>query len=160
MPRSAADLLPLRRRFAAWPGGARLFDRLIGFTIPYTGSIRPRIVELEPGRATVELRDRRRVRNHLDSIHAVALANAAELTTGLALHAGMAPGMRAILVELTVEYRKKARGTLRSAATTEPVTSQEEREIVVEATVRDAAGDVVAVGRGRWKVGAATPPRS
>jgi len=160
MSRTAANLLPLRRRLAAWPGGTWLFDRVLASTIPYTGTIRPRILELEPGRAVVELRDRRRVRNHLRSIHAIALANLAELTTGLALHAGMDPGIRAILVELTVEYRKKARGTLRSEATTQPVTSPEEREIAVEATVRDAAGDVVTVSRARWKVGPGDPSRS
>ncbi|MDJ0835171.1 MAG: DUF4442 domain-containing protein [Acidobacteriota bacterium] len=79
------------------PGGPWLFSRFIGFVVPYTGTIRSKILELQPGFARVALNDRRRVRNHLKSVHAIALMNLGEFSTGVALMAQLSDRSRAIL---------------------------------------------------------------
>ena len=84
----------------------------VGRTAPYTGTVGARITDLTPGYARAELRDRRKVRNHLNSIHAVALANLTELAGSLSIIASMHPDTRMIPVKLETEYVKKARGTL------------------------------------------------
>ena len=137
------------------PSGDRLFSWALGRMVPYSGSIGAVVRDLAPGRARVELADRRRVRNHLDSIHAVALMNLAELSTGLALNTGLPDDARAILVRLTIDYVKKARGTLTSECAVDVPTGAERREVAVSAVVRDAAGDVVARAEARWLVGPA-----
>lgn len=140
-------------RFRKLPFGDRLFSWALGRMVPYSGSIGAVVRELSPGRARVELADRRKVRNHLGSIHAVALMNLAELSTGLALNTGLPDDARGILVRLTIEYVKKARGTLTSECSVEAPKTNERREVDVEAVIRDASGDVVAQAAARWLVG-------
>lgn len=151
------QLLDLWRRLKPWPGGRRLFSFLLGRKARYTGSIAPRVLELGPGHARVAMRDRAAVRNHLRSIHAIALMNLAEVASGLATIAALPPGARGILAGLTIEYLKKARGPLVASCDTVVDYTGERRELAVEALVHDAAGDLVARATARWLVGPETP---
>jgi acyl-coenzyme A thioesterase PaaI-like protein len=98
--------------------------------------------------------DRRVVRNHLNSIHAVALVNLAEVVGGLAMLTGLPPDMRGIVTGLSIEYKKKARGRLTAESTVPPLESSVDTELDILSAVRDSAGDVVAEMRVRWRVGA------
>ncbi|NCN25958.1 DUF4442 domain-containing protein [bacterium] len=136
------------------PAGALLFSRVLGRLIPYTGTIPFKIVSLEPGFAQITMKDCRRVRNHLDCIHAMALANLAELTSGLALTTGLTKKHRAILVGYEITYHKKARGQLlaesRFDSKSLPIdTSSEQR---VEVSLKNKDNDVVCKATALWKV--------
>jgi acyl-coenzyme A thioesterase PaaI-like protein len=148
-----AALLAAWRRLAPLPGGPRLFSWYVGRMAPYSGSMGARVQALEPGYAVIALRDRRRVRNHLASIHAIALANLGELTTGLAMTSALPPTVRGIPIRLEIDYVKKARGVLtaESRCAVPPVTGEVEHQ--AEADIRDPTGDVVARVRVRWRLG-------
>ena len=130
-----------------------LFSFMVGRTVPYTGSIGARVVHLEPGLARVQLPDRRRVRNHLRSVHAIALANVGEFSTGLAALTALPDGYRSILTGIDVRYVKKARGTLTAEARFMPHAIEGDTDIVVEGEIRDAECDTVATVRALWRVG-------
>jgi uncharacterized protein (TIGR00369 family) len=135
------------------PGGKRVFSRLVGTAAPYTGTLGGQVEELREGYARVRLRDRRRVRNHLDSIHAIALMNLVEMATGLAFTYSLPANARAILTGLSIDYLKKARGTLTAECRCEVPETSERREVTIEGEIRNAQGIVVARAQARWLVG-------
>lgn len=135
------------------PAGKWIFSKILAFTIPYTGSIGAQVDYLVPGHSRVHLTDRRRVRNHLNSVHAIALANLAELSTGLAVLSGMPTDYNGILVGLNVEYSKKARGKLIAECQCEVPKFDERTEVPVITTITDTAGDVVTTATARWLIG-------
>ena len=147
------QLLGLWRRLAPLPGGRWLFGRLLAWGIPYSGSIGAKVRILEPGHCILLLRERRAIRNHLRSIHAVAITNAGELASGLAMTTALPAGTRAIVTKLSTEYLKKARGTIvvecRVAEVPHPKVPM---DVLVEAILTDGAGDIVARVQAQWKV--------
>jgi acyl-coenzyme A thioesterase PaaI-like protein len=146
------------RRLRRLPGGRWVFSRLIGTLIPYTGTVRPLVLELEPGFARIAMRDRRRVRNHLGSVHAIALANLAEMTSGLALTVGLPDAVRGIVRRITIEYEKKARGTLIAECRCDLPPIVGRMEFPVTAVVRDASGSTVATATVLWLLEARSAP--
>lgn len=145
-------LLRLWQRLRPLPGGRLLFSRLLGILVPYSGTIRAGVTTLEEGHAEVSLRDRRRVRNHLASVHAVALVNLGELAGGLAVVTALPPDVRGIPVRLDTEYLRKARGTLHAVGRFVPPPVDEGGEAIVQVPIRDATGEIVARVTATWSL--------
>jgi acyl-coenzyme A thioesterase PaaI-like protein len=140
-------------RLSRWPGGRRVFSRLVGLAAPYTGTIRARVVHLERGRSEVLMADRPGLRNHLRSVHAVALANLAELTGNVALAYSMPDDARFIVAGMDLRYLKKARGPITGKCTCPIPTSSARVEYEVPVTLHDATGDVVVTATLKTLVG-------
>jgi len=146
-------LLQLWRRLRPLPGGRWMFARIFAWLVPYSGSVRPRILVLEPGHAEVEIPDRRANRQHLGSIHAIALLNVAEQASGLAMLSGLPDGMRGIVTQISIQYLKKARGAIRAVSHVVAPTITGDVEFDVTADCFDRAGDLVARATVRWRLG-------
>jgi acyl-coenzyme A thioesterase PaaI-like protein len=138
-------LIKTFRRLAGFPLGRWLFGRVVCFRAPYFATISPRFEVLEHGRCEISIRDRRRVHNHIGTVHAIALCNLAELAAGVMTEASLPPGMRWIPRGMTVEYRKQAIGTMHAVAQPDGplVESSEAYELPVRVEVRDDGGSEV-----------------
>lgn len=137
-------------RLSRLPFGRTLFSIMLGRMAPYTGTMGARVVELSPGHSKWVMRDRRRVRNHLNSVHAVALVNLAEVSSGTAMLMALPAGTRGIVTGLAVEYVKKARGTLTAECNCSVPAFEGETRYDVRSVITDASGDVVARGTVTW----------
>jgi len=148
-----ARLQRLWQRLQPLPGGTWLFSRILGWVIPYTGTIGANVKVLEPGFAQIHLHEHRRVRNHLHSVHALALANLGEVASGLAMLGTLPAGTRGIPTRLSTEYFKKARGHLIAESHCTPPSVTEDIDFEVFADIKDADGDVVARTTVNWRLG-------
>jgi len=141
-------------RLKPLPAGRLLFSLALGWLAPYSGSVGARVEEIRPGYARVSIKDRRRLRNHLRSMHAIALINLGELATGLAALSTLSADMRGIVLDIKAEYLKKARGRITAIAEFElPQPLQDDTACKVEACLQDQSGETVARVRATWLIG-------
>ncbi|MDH5217459.1 MAG: DUF4442 domain-containing protein [Gammaproteobacteria bacterium] len=136
-----------------FPGGKWIFSKIVGRTAPYSGSIGARILDMKPGLVHVGLRDRKAVRNHLNSIHAIALANLGEIASGLAVICSLPPNVRGIVTNIQIEYKKKARGYLIAEGRASVSQINGDTDLQVSAEIKDQDSDIVAIVTVDWRLG-------
>jgi acyl-coenzyme A thioesterase PaaI-like protein len=139
----ALSALKAFQRLGGSAPGRWLFTRLVCLQAPYFGTLGPLVEELAPGRCVATIRDRRRVRNHIGTVHAIALCNLAELTAGLATDVSIPASMRWIPKGMTVRYLRKAKGTMTATCTVPTATDGVGQDLVAHVDVRDPLGEVV-----------------
>ncbi len=127
------------------PFGRAIVSRIVGFAAPYAAGIGARIESLESGRARVSIPDRRKVRNHLKSIHAMAMANLAELTANMAVLYSLPVDMRMIVTDFAIRYEKKARGPLTAVCEAPSLLQPVAGRVELQVAVYNARGERVAV---------------
>lgn len=113
-------VLPLYRSLAGRPFGKAVFSRLFSFKAPYFGTVRPRFVELRPNYAELRIRKRRRVQNHIGTVHVIAIANGLEAAMGALAEASIPPGRRWIPKGMNLEYTALASSDITCVAETDP----------------------------------------
>ena len=114
-----SQVLTLWNKTSALPQGKRVFSFLFGQKAPYFASIRPRFVSIEPNRAELLIPKRRRVHNHLKTVHAIALCNGLEAAMGALAEATIPADKRWIPKGMTVSYTAKASGDITCVAETD-----------------------------------------
>ena len=113
-------VLDLWRKTSALPLGNRVFSVAFSRKAPYFASIRPRFTVIEPNRAELVIRKRRRVHNHLATVHAIALCNGLEAAMGALAEATVPRDRRWIPKGMEVAYTAKATTDITCIAETDP----------------------------------------
>lgn len=140
------------------PGGLgpRALGLAAGLLVPHAARMGFRIDHLSKKSVAVTMPDKRSNRNHLKSLHAMALAHLGEFTTGLMLLYAISPdGYRTILTHYEIEFLKKARGPITGRATLPklPKGKLDKKSLKVVAEMTDRDGNVVAKTTSTWRVG-------
>lgn len=120
--------------------GPAAFSNLACQMAPYFSTISPEIAELKPGHAVVNVPFRKEITNHLASVHAIALCNAAELAGGMMTDASIPSGAKWIPKGMTVEYLAKAKSSIRAVAHGSEIDWETAGDKIVPVDVFDEAG--------------------
>jgi acyl-coenzyme A thioesterase PaaI-like protein len=136
--------LKLYNKLTRYPLGRWLFTRLICFKAPYFGSISPRFELLEVGKAVVSMPRKRAVKNHIGTIHAIALCNLAEMIAGTLIEVSLPKTMRWIPKGMTVRYTKKsAFARVTGTGILPPLQGEVAQDVIIPVVVRGTDGTVV-----------------
>ena len=117
---SMPAVLTLWNKLSALPQGERLFSLVFSRKAPYFATIRPRFTVVEPNRAELVIGKRRRVHNHIGTVHAIALCNGLEAAMGALAESTIPRGKRWIPKGMEVAYTAKADSDITCIAETDP----------------------------------------
>lgn len=140
---SKSPLLKLWKKHGKSPFGRWFVSKAVCFMAPYFSTIKPRFVTVEPGHIEITFKKRRAVHNHIKTVHAIAMCNAAELAGGTCLDVSLHGDFRWIPVGMQVQYLKMAKTDLRAVCKIEKYDWQEAQDVIMPVDVIDAHGDIV-----------------
>lgn len=137
---SKSPLLAMWKRLGGTAVGRWVVGKGFCFIAPYFGSIKPQFVEVKPGHVEIKVKNRRSVRNHLKSVHAIAMCNAAELVGGSCMEVSLNGNYRWIPSKMTVYYQKMAKTDIRAICKIDDWSWEEKRDVVMPVSIYDDHG--------------------
>ena len=137
------NILKVYDRLQQYPLGKVLFTKAVCHQAPYFSTIRPLITDLRANYCEVQIKKRRSVTNHINTVHAIAMCNMAELAGGLMTDVSIPKGARWIPAGMTVQYIKKAKTDLTAVADASDIDLSVTGNVVIPVDVKDTNGDIV-----------------
>ncbi|GAA3965978.1 DUF4442 domain-containing protein [Allohahella marinimesophila] len=150
-------------RINGLPGFARsraltlFFNRLV----KYAGTSGTVVEKLTTEHCIVTLKNRKRVQNHIGSVHAVACALIAESATGFVVGMNVPDDKVPVIKSMNIDYVKRAKGDMRAearltAAQIQAMKTEDKGEAVINVVITDAEGKSPLIAKMVW---AWTPKR-
>ncbi len=146
-------VLKLQAKMAKWPFGKLLFSKSVARMAPYFITINPYIEELKHNYIRVSMKKRRKVHNHLKTVHAIAMCNLCEFAAGICMESSIPKNRRWIPAGMTVAYLKKAKTNLIAECDLSFVDWEQCTEVLCPVEVKDLEGNVVMTAEIKMKVG-------
>lgn len=123
--------------------GNEEFTRQVTKIAPYFSTIDPMFIDLRPGYAEVTMPNTPKVHNHLGTVHAIAMCNAAEIAAGLMTDVSIPKSCRWIPVGMNVQYLAKATTDLCARADGSKIDWTATGDIEVPVSITDTSGQEV-----------------
>lgn len=122
-----------------------LITQLFSRTVPFVGTSRIKIHELSEERVVMTIANKRRVQNHIKTVHAAAMTLLAESATGILMGMNVPDDKYLVVKSLHVDFQKKASGDMQAIATltreqVHAAQNDAEGEIMVNVQVTDVNG--------------------
>lgn len=150
-------LARLVHKFDAYPAGLRRFfiTWAFGGTVHFVRTAGVKFEELSEERAVLTLDNRRRVQNHIGTVHAAAVALIGETATGAVFGMNVPDDKLPILREMRLNYTKKSQGALRAEAWLSPeqrasFARDEKGDIAVPVKITDETGEATVEAQYVW----------
>ena len=124
---------------------ATVISKIFGKVVPYVGTSGLLYEELTPERVVVSIKNQRKVQNHINNVHAAAMALLAETATGFVVGMNLPDDKLPLIKSLKVSYYKRTQGDMRAVATLSAediarIEREPKGEVLVPVTVTDESG--------------------
>lgn len=135
-------------KFNGLPTGLRqwLTSAVLGRVVPMVGTASLRFEEVSSQRVVVHIRNRKPVQNHIQGVHAAAMALLAETATGFCVGMNLPDDKLPLIKTLKVNYLKRAQGDMKAVAQLRPeqieqILTLDKGEATVPVQITDSAGN-------------------
>lgn len=135
-------------KFDGYPAGLRRFliTWSFGGTVHFVRTAGVAFEELTEERAILRLSNRRRVQNHIGTVHAAAVALIGETATGAVFGMSVPDDKLPILKSMRLNYVRKSQGALRAEAWLSPperasFAQEQQGDIAVPVRITDETGE-------------------
>ncbi|GAA0816071.1 hotdog fold domain-containing protein [Colwellia asteriadis] len=108
--------LSLYHKLQKYPFGKKIFSIIVSRIAPYFATISPYISELSPNQCTCLIKKRKKVFNHIKTVHVIAICNGLEMAMGVMAESSIPKHLRWIPKGMTVDYTAKAGSDIRCVA--------------------------------------------
>ncbi|WP_196137858.1 DUF4442 domain-containing protein [Aliikangiella sp. G2MR2-5] len=122
-----------------------LLDFALGSTIKFIGTAGLHCEQLTQERAVFFLKNRKKVQNHIGTVHAAATSLVAETASGMVVGMNIPDDKIPVLKTMHIDYVKRSTGNLRAVASIskeqiEKLHMEEKGDTVIKVVVTDDAG--------------------
>ena len=130
-------------KLAKYPFGKQIFSIFAANKAPYFTTIHPTVQSLTETSCVVTFKKKRRVLNHIGTVHVIAICNACEMAFGFTMEAGLPRHLRWIPKAMTVRYLKKAATDLTATCNFPQIKTLTPGDHIVPVVVTDTNGQIV-----------------
>lgn len=140
-----------------FPVGMRswLLSKVIGRVVRFAGTAGTRVEKLTPNECIIVMRNKKKVQNHIGSVHAAAMALMAESATGFITGLTVPDSRILVIRNMDLEYVRRATGDMKAVASftdeqVDFIKNTEKGDIEVPVVVTDSTGTETVKARMVW----------